>query len=259
MQAKKALAVLLALSMTTAPQAVVSASAENATVQENSDVAPEKENSEDAGEESGSDANEEPDEATTEETEQNADTDPVNEEFLQITEKRAFQEGESVLIEIVSANTAYNRLYIGNRSDEDKTPVIEGSMDEEGRYHYLFYIDPQYLGEKAGYVPGNTADNSWYTEEDLYFMLPSEAEPAQETVDDNNSENMQEPQETEENIPADNSGEGTISKSGADEMSDSLWKIGSLEGNTAEETQDTDEDSYRIESLEEDSVWCIEQ
>lgn len=36
-------------------------------------------------------------------------------------------------------------------------------------------------------------------------------------------------------------------------MSDSLWKIGSLEGNTAEETQDTDEDSYRIESLEEDS------
>lgn len=52
---------------------------------------------------------------------------------------------------------------------------------------------------------------------------------------------------------ADNSGEGTISKSGADEMSDSLWKIGSLEGNTAEETQDTDEDSYRIESLEEDS------
>lgn len=59
MQAKKALAVLLALSMTTAPQAVVSASAENATVQENSDVAPEKENSEDAGEESGSDANEE--------------------------------------------------------------------------------------------------------------------------------------------------------------------------------------------------------
>ena len=167
MQAKKALAVLLALSMTTAPQAVVSASAENATVQENSDVAPEKENSEDAGEESGSDANEEPDEATTEETEQNADTDPVNEEFLQITEKRAFQEGESVLIEIVSANTAYNRLYIGNRSDEDKTPVIEGSMDEEGRYHYLFYIDPQYLGEKAGYVPGNTADNSWYTEEDL--------------------------------------------------------------------------------------------
>lgn len=253
MQAKKALAVLLALSMTTAPQAVVSASAENATVQENSDVAPEKENSEDAGEESGSDANEEPDEATTEETEQNADTDPVNEEFLQITEKRAFQEGESVLIEIVSANTAYNRLYIGNRSDEDKTPVIEGSMDEEGRYHYLFYIDPQYLGEKAGYVPGNTADNSWYTEEDLYFMLPSEAEPAQETVDDNNSENMQAPQETEENIPADNSGEGTISKSGADEMSDSLWKIGSLEGNTAEETQDTDEDSYRIESLEEDS------
>ena len=152
------------------------------------------------------------DEATTEETEQNADTDPVNEEFLQITEKRAFQEGESVLIEIVSANTAYNRLYIGNRSDEDKTPVIEGSMDEEGRYHYLFYIDPQYLGEKAGYVPGNTADNSWYTEEDLYFMLPSEAEPAQETVDDNNSENMQEPQETEENIPADNSGEGTISR-----------------------------------------------
>ena len=112
MQAKKALAVLLALSMTTAPQAVVSASAENATVQENSDVAPEKENSEDAGEESGSDANEEPDEATTEETEQNADTDPVNEKFLQITEKRAFQEGESVLIEIVSANTAYNRLYI---------------------------------------------------------------------------------------------------------------------------------------------------
>ena len=57
MQAKKALAVLLALSMTTAPQAVVSASAENATVQENSDVAPEKENSEDAADGSVPDNN----------------------------------------------------------------------------------------------------------------------------------------------------------------------------------------------------------
>lgn len=252
MQAKKALAVLLALSMTTAPQVVVSASAENATVQENSDAVPEKENSEDTGEESGSDANEEPDEATTEETQQDADTHSVNEEFLQITEKKAFQEGDSILIEIVSANTAYNRLYIGNRADEDKTPVIEGSLDEEGRYHYLFYIDPQYLGEKAGYVPGNMADNSWYTEEDLYLMLPSEAEPAQETVADNNSGDVQEAQQTEETVLANNSGEGTISKSGADEGADSLWKIGALEENT-EEIQDNSENSYRIESLEEES------
>ena len=49
MQAKKVLAVFLALSMTAAPQISVSASAENEAVQENSDTTPEKETTEESG------------------------------------------------------------------------------------------------------------------------------------------------------------------------------------------------------------------
>lgn len=248
MQAKKVLAVFLALSMTAAPQISVSASAENEAVQENSDTTPEKETTE----ESGTAENEETKKTASEDTEQDADSAPVNEEFLQITEKKAFTEGDSILIELVSANTVYNRLYIGNRTDEDKTPVIEGTLDENGRYHYLFYIDPVYLGAKAAYVPGNSESNSWYTDEELYLMLPASAElPVQETEDADASQNTEQEQETGETASADTTGEGTISKR-AEGESDSLWKIGALEDNSGDESQNAD-DSYRIASLEEDN------
>ena len=148
MHSKKFLAAFLALSMTAAPQASVLASAENASAQESSENTPQ----ESTDGESDENVAEETKEAETEQ-----DAAPVNEEFLQITEKKAYAEDDSILIEIVSANTAYDRLYIGNRTDEDRTPVIEGALDEAGRYHYLFYIDPQYLGAKAAYVPGNAA------------------------------------------------------------------------------------------------------
>ena len=248
MQAKKVLAVFLALSMTAAPQISVSASAENEAVQENSDTTPEKETTE----ESGTAENEETKETASEDAEQDADSAPVNEEFLQITEKKAFTEGDSILIELVSANTAYNRLYIGNRTDEDKTPVIEGTLDENGRYHYLFYIDPVYLGAKAAYVPGNSEADSWYTDEELYLMLPASAEqPVQGTEEIDASQNAEQEQETDETASADTTGEGTISKS-AEGESDSLWKIGALEDNNGDESQTAD-DSYRIASLEEDN------
>lgn len=243
MHSKKFLAAFLALSMTAAPQASVLASAENASAQESSENTPQ----ESTDGESDENVAEETKEAETEQ-----DAAPVNEEFLQITEKKAYAEDDSILIEIVSANTAYDRLYIGNRTDEDRTPVIEGALDEAGRYHYLFYIDPQYLGAKAAYVPGNAENDSWYTDEELYFMLPLEISeaPAQEITD--SAESSETAQPAEENTSADNSGEGMISKS-SDGSSDSLWQIGALEEDTEE--QDTAAaDDYRIESLEEDST-----
>ena len=245
MQAKKVLAVFLALSMTTAPQISVSASAENESVQENSADTQEKNTDEKSGENA-----EETDGKASEDSGEDEESVTVNEEFLQITEKKAYTDGDSILIEIVSANTAYDRLYIGGRTDEDKTPVIEGTLDENGRYHYLFYVDPVYLGAKAAYVPGNSGSDSWYTEEDLYLMLPSEtiSETTQEDEADDSAQNSDATQEPEKNTSADNSGEGMISKR-AEGDADSLWKIGTLE----EEEKQTDADSYRIESLEEDS------
>ena len=245
MQAKKVLAVFLALSMMTAPQISVSASAENESVQENSADTQEKNTDEKSGENA-----EETDGKASEDSGEDEESVTVNEEFLQITEKKAYTDGDSILIEIVSANTAYDRLYIGGRTDEDKTPVIEGTLDENGRYHYLFYVDPVYLGAKAAYVPGNSGSDSWYTEEDLYLMLPSEtiSETTQEDEADDSAQNSDATQEPEKNTSADNSGEGMISKR-AEGDADSLWKIGTLE----EEEKQTDADSYRIESLEEDS------
>ena len=241
MHSKKFLAAFLALSMTAAPQASVLVSAENTSAQESSENTPEENSTEESDESTA----QEPEE--TDETSQDTDNTPVNEDFLQITEKKAYTEGDSILIEIVSANTAYDRLYIGNRTDENKTPVIEGSLDEAGRYHYLFYIDPKYLGEKAAYVPGNAENDSWHMDEELYLMLPSEVSevPVQEMTD------TTETSETTEDNSADNSGEGMISKN-ADSTSDSLWQIGALEEDT--EGTDTAADDYRIESLEEDST-----
>ena len=109
MHSKKFLAAFLALSMTAAPQASVLASAENASAQESSENTPQ----ESTDGESDENVAEETKEAETEQ-----DAAPVNEEFLQITEKKAYAEDDSILIEIVSANTAYDRLYIGNRRSD---------------------------------------------------------------------------------------------------------------------------------------------
>lgn len=254
MHSKKILAAFLALSITAAPQASVLASAENASAQESSENTAEEESGTETGENITKETSENTKKTAVDETEQNAETVPVNEEFLQITEKKAYTEDESILIEIVSANTAYDRLYIGNRTDEDKTPVIEGTLDEAGRYHYLFYIDPIYLGEKAAYVPGNSDSGSWYTDEELYMMLPSEVleAPVQE-AEDSTVANTGEGESTETAASVDNSSEGTISKS-SDGASDSLWQIGALEEDATEQNQDTESNNdYRIESLEEDS------
>lgn len=254
MHSKKILAAFLALSITAAPQASVLASAENASAQESSENTAEEESGTETGENITKETSENTKKTAVDETEQNAETVPVNEEFLQITEKKAYTEDDSILIEIVSANTAYDRLYIGNRTDEDKTPVIEGTLDEAGRYHYLFYIDPIYLGEKAAYVPGNSDSGSWYTDEELYMMLPSEVleVPVQE-AEDSTVANTGEGETTETAASVDNSSEGTISKS-SDGASDSLWQIGALEEDATEQNQDTESNNdYRIESLEEDS------
>lgn len=254
MHSKKILAAFLALSITAAPQVSVLASAENASAQESSENTAEEESGTETGENITKETSENTKKTAVDETEQNAETVPVNEEFLQITEKKAYTEDDSILIEIVSANTAYDRLYIGNRTDEDKTPVIEGTLDEAGRYHYLFYIDPIYLGEKAAYVPGNSDSGSWYTDEELYMMLPSEVleAPVQE-AEDSTVANTGEGETTETAASVDNSSEGTISKS-SDGASDSLWQIGVLEEDATEQNQDTESNNdYRIESLEEDS------
>lgn len=254
MHSKKFLAAFLALSITAAPQASVLASAENASAQESSENTAEEESGTETGENITKETSENTKKTAVDETGQNAETVPVNEEFLQITEKKAYTEDDSILIEIVSANTAYDRLYIGNRTDEDKTPVIEGTLDEAGRYHYLFYIDPIYLGEKAAYVPGNSDSGSWYTDEELYMMLPSEVSeaPVQE-AEDSTVVNTGEGETTETAASVDNSSEGTISKS-SDGVSDSLWQIGALEEDATEQNQDTESNNdYRIESLEEDS------
>ena len=197
MHSKKFLAAFLALSITAVPQASVLASAENASTQESSENSTEKKSDEGSGENADEETKKETTDDSKEEAsegvEQNEDTAPINEEFLQITEKKAYTEEDSILIEIVSANTAYNRLYIGNRTDENKTPVIEGTLDESGKYHYLFYIEPQYLGAKAAYVPGNSENDSWYTEEELYMMLPAETieAPVQTVTENSEAENSE--------------------------------------------------------------------
>ena len=116
MHSKKFLAAFLALSITAAPQASVMASAENASAQESS---------EDSSGESDENTAQETEETDAGETEQNTDDVSSGEEFLQITDKKAYAEDDSILIEIVSANTTYNRVYIGNRTDEDRTPVMK--------------------------------------------------------------------------------------------------------------------------------------
>ena len=252
MQAKKFLATLLAVTMTAAPTVPYPVSAAETEVHgENDRQVQEEEQS----------AEETTQTESTEDTEQEIQ---LNEEFLQILSKTAVWDGDSVLIDVVSANTEYNKLYIGNRTDEEKDPVIEGVQDEEGNYHYRFYIDPADLGKKAAYVPCSTDTGEWYDAEDLYLQLPEEAE--QETGDDadddientadNDAQDAEDTADTEDTSSDDEADgstvddeNGTLSPSHSDSLEDSMWKIDGLE----EDSDEADEDFYRIDGLEEDS------
>ncbi len=227
MQAKKFLATLLAVTMSVGPAVSFQVSAAD-TEMHGSDESGTQDESED----------------------QNTEDVQLNEEFLQIVSKTAVWDGDSILIDVVSANTEYDKLYIGSRTDEEKDPVIEGVMDEEGRYHYRFYIAPADLGKKAAYVPCSTETGEWYDAEDLYLQLPEEAD--QETVADTADE-TQDAEDTSTDTETDSStaddDNGTLSPS-SESQEDSMWKIDDLE---EEDSEKKDDDFYRIDGLEEDS------
>lgn len=184
----------------------------------------------------------------------------INEEFLQIISKTAVWDSDGVRIELISGNTDYNKLYIGSRTDEKKDPVIEGILDEDGRYHYVFCIDPQYLGAEAAYVPCNAQTGEWYDTEDLYMQLPADVQPNPAEVQDDETETDQE-KEPQTDVAEDSesgdgeSAEGMISPSDGNSQEDSMWKIDDLE-NT--ESRYEDDDFYRIDGLE-DSAYDTEQ
>lgn len=219
MQAKKFLAVLLALTMTGTSMTALPIAAEETEIE--TELYEEAQTSEQESSENEQDKTDALQEAEQTEDEQETEADLTQpEDFFKITSITASWEDELVLIEVVSENTDYDKIYIGSCADEDKAPVIEAEMDDLGRMHYQFYIEAQYLGENAAYVPCHAESGEWMTDTQLYMQLPAEAAPSSDSYEDVSEEDLDEKDITLDEI-------NETANAGLSE--DTTWKIDEFE------------------------------
>lgn len=70
-----------------------------------------------------------------------------------------------------SGKFSYAGIYLGSKEDEEKTPVIEGTVNEDNNQVYKFSVPFSKAGTKLQFVPIK-ADGSCYNRADLYLTIP---------------------------------------------------------------------------------------
>lgn len=96
-----------------------------------------------------------------------------SEEF-KIVKSEAKENGEKVSVSFFTAKLTYNKIYIGNKEDAVKEPVIEGQKNDLGGYTFTFDVGKEQLGQKILIVPYHGEKNEWYVEKDVRLEIPEE-------------------------------------------------------------------------------------
>ena len=105
------------------------------------------------------------------------------EEFkmFQAKASTAVLNGDRIDIDFVTENYSFDKIYIGSKSDEEKTPVFTGTQRDKG-FRFRFSVDRALNGTQTEVALGKT-DGTWYKNYTLFLVIPDlEAEP--ETPDD---------------------------------------------------------------------------
>ena len=101
----------------------------------------------------------------------NAETKPEKTQpDVQVTKAELTK--EECLVTVYTDSDVYDQLYIGKKEDAEKTPVIAGEKDLNGKYKFQFAVSEEKLGSKLQIVPGIKESGEWYTKQDLFCQVP---------------------------------------------------------------------------------------
>lgn len=103
----------------------------------------------------------------------NAETKPEKAQpDVQVTKAELVETKEKCLVTVYTDSDVYDQLYIGKKEDAEKTPVIAGEKDLNGKYKFQFAVSEEKLGSKLQIVPGIKESGEWYTKQDLFCQVP---------------------------------------------------------------------------------------
>ena len=73
-----------------------------------------------------------------------------------------------------SGSFTYDAIYVGNRNDETKEPIILGEVDTEKNLEkFTFTVPLEKAGGEVSFVPRNGRTQKWSTSSSLAFKLPA--------------------------------------------------------------------------------------
>ena len=96
--------------------------------------------------------------------------------MFNVEKSTATVNGENINIELylkanASGKFSYTGIYLGSKEDEEKTPVIEGTINEDNNQVYKFSIPLSKAGTKLQFVPIK-ANGTFFSRADLYLTIP---------------------------------------------------------------------------------------
>lgn len=96
--------------------------------------------------------------------------------MFNVEKSTATVHGENINIELylkanASGKFSYTGIYLGSKEDEEKTPVIEGTINEDNNQVYKFSIPLSKAGTKLQFVPIK-ANGTFFSRADLYLTIP---------------------------------------------------------------------------------------
>ena len=103
----------------------------------------------------------------------NAETKPEKAQpDVQVTKAELVETKEECWVTVYTDSDVYDQLYIGKKEDTEKTSVIAGKTDRNGKYKFRFAVSEEKLGSKLQIVPGIKKSGEWYTKQDLFCQVP---------------------------------------------------------------------------------------
>lgn len=91
---------------------------------------------------------------------------------VQVTKAELVETKEECWVTVYTDSDVYDQLYIGKKEDTEKTSVIAGKTDRNGKYKFRFTVSEEKLGSKLQIVPGIKESGEWYTKQDLFCQVP---------------------------------------------------------------------------------------
>ena len=96
--------------------------------------------------------------------------------MFNVEKSTATVHGENINIELylkanASGKFSYTGIYLGSKEDEEKTPVIEGTINEDNNQVYKFSIPLSKAGTKLQFGPIK-ANGTFFSRADLYLTIP---------------------------------------------------------------------------------------